>query len=253
VEVAAHETALASTELLQLRGLDWPENREGLMYLLSPLGVLDLPPPAMVERKPESGGLIETKLELSGAAKINDATSFLQLHGGHAHSAQVGVDLLPQWRQQAEFTLEIVLSADEVADAEQTCIVTLGPAERPNFALTCQDKQLVITMHGTNDQPAATLELGSFPINEPIHLFVVYGGGLLTAYRDGEEVARGDAPMGLMAGWEEGPLTVGADAKGMRAWHGIVEAMALYSRRFDAAEIERSARNYGLLTGRGAK
>lgn len=253
VVVAAHETALASTELLQIRSLSWPENRDGLMYLISPLGVLDLPPPAKVERNPVSGGLIEMNLELTGNARFNEETSFLQLQGGYAQPDQASIDHLPQWRQQTEFTLEVVVSAADMRDTEESCLVALGPAERPNFALSRLGEQLVMTMHGADDQPAAMLELGTFPTNEPIHLVIVYGGGLLTAYRDGEEVARGDAGMGLLAGWKEGPLTVGADAQGNQAWHGTVEAMALYSRAVDAREIERSARNYAVLAGRGEK
>jgi hypothetical protein len=77
-----------------------------------------------------------------------------------------------------------------------------------------------------------------------------YRDGRLTAYRDGAEMNSIEVPSGSFA-WREGPLTLGADASGTSNWQGTIEALAIHGRRLDAQEIERNARNYGLISGKG--
>jgi len=87
--------------------------------------------------------------------------------------------------------------------------------------------------------------------DSPVHFTVTYRNGELISYRDGMEIARSTEVWGSLAGWQPGPLTVGADASGERTWRGIMEALALYNRCLEPNEVARNARNYRLLAGRG--
>jgi ferric-dicitrate binding protein FerR (iron transport regulator) len=251
IDVSANETGLATSELLQVRGLHWPDSREGLMYLLSPLAVGDLPPPAMVARNPATGGLIETRLTLQGNAQFDNESAALVLAGGFASSAEAGTELLPVWRKTEAFTLEIVLAAEALQPDEEACVVSLGPVIGANFALLQRGQDLAIALHDPESPADAALQF-SLPAKEkPAHVTIVYRDGKVLAYRDGEEIVRGTAAVGLPSRWADGPLTLGGDAKGLQNWMGTMAALAIYNRALDPAEVQQNARNFASLMRRG--
>jgi hypothetical protein len=212
----------------------------------------------MVARNPATGGLLVTPLEMVGDAHLDRQRALLVLDGGYAQSTEAGDELLPLWPAQQDFTLAIAFTPgpDEPTNAPRQ-IVALGPANRPNFVLTQRDKSLTLALHGAHDQPAAKIDFElpdlktpAEKIALPVHLAMVYTGNSLIAYADGQELARTEAPAGLLAGWQAGPLTVGGSASGQQNWRGTVEALALYHRALDPGEVERNARSYRLLLGR---
>jgi len=83
------------------------------------------------------------------------------------------------------------------------------------------------------------------------HVTITYQDGELTAYQDGERLHRGDQLHGSLATWTPGSLVIGGDSRGQAAWHGTIEALAVYHRCLDAGEVARNVHHYRLLARPG--
>lgn len=251
ITVAAREAGVASAERFELRQLAWPDNRDSVGYLLSPLEFTAAGLPRMLARNPATGNLRMTELKPVGAAALNEFTFGFDLDGGYLQSHEAGPDLLAVMARQDAFTLEIVLSGaawDQGGPARIAALADNG--QSANFALMQEGDELVFSMRPAAGELTPQARFPSGSPQGPLHLALTYREGRLTVYRDGSEVARSNQFHGSLASWADGPLTLGADANGNGIWRGTIEALALYSRDLDAQEIARNARNYRVLSGR---
>jgi hypothetical protein len=249
--VAANESGLASRDTLQRKQLMWPDRRDGLAYLLSPLEVTDNKP-LMMARHQDTRNLRLTGLELRGEATLLESRLFYELNGGYLFSSDAGPDIIAASCGGSELTLEAVFCPASLDQAGPARIVALADeSDDPDFALAQDGADLTFSLR-TDAKPAASPpRLAINTADTPLHLTVTYRNGELIAYFDGMEIARSQDLWGSLAAWRPGPLTVGANASGERSWRGIMEALALYNRCLEPGEVARNARNYKLLAGRG--
>ncbi len=254
IAVAANESAMASPGTLELRKLTWPDRRDGLAYLFSPLESLkEENKPLTVVRNPDTRSLRATPLEPCGNASLVENRFFYELSGGYLKANDAGPDIFKTSRGGSELTLEAVFSPASMEQAGPARIVALtAEDDEPDFALDQEGPDFTFCLK-TDAKPATTTP-PRVTINTPetpVHLTMTYRNGELIAYRDGMEIARSKDLWGSLAAWRPGSLTVGADASGERTWRGIMEALALYNRCLEPSEVARNARNYRLLAGRG--
>jgi hypothetical protein len=252
--IAANESGMASRDTLQIRQLTWPDRRDGLAYLLSPLESTQKDnKPLTVVRNSDTRRLRITPLEPRGAATLLDSRVCYELNGGYLISGDAGPDIIKSSRGGSELTLEAVFSPASMDQSGPARIVSLSPeSEEPDFALDQDGSDVMFCI--MTDKKSTVKESPRMSINpadSPVHLTITYRNGELIAYRDGMEIARSTDFWGSLGPWQPGPLTVGADASGERTWRGIMEALALYNRCLEPGEVARNARNYRLLAGRG--
>jgi hypothetical protein len=252
--VAASESGLASRDTLQIRQLMWPDRRDGLAYLFSPLETRDDgKKPLSVARHPETRDLRVTTLEPRGDATLLESPLFVQLNGGYLISHDAGPDIFRTSRGGSELTLEAVFCPANLTQEGPARIVALADEnDSADFALAQEGCDVTFSLRtDAAPTPPAPPRLTISSADTPLHLTVTYRHGELIVYRDGMEIARSKDLWGSLAAWNPGPLTFGADAGGERPWRGILEAFALYNRCLEPGEVARNARNYRLLAGRG--
>jgi hypothetical protein len=252
IMVAATESGMASRDTLQIRQLTWPDRRDGLAYLFSPLETTKDEKPLTVSRSPETRRLSFTSLEPRGAATLGESRLFYELNGGNLYS-DAGRDISTICRGGSELTLEAVFSPANLDQSGPARILALADeSDSPDFSLGQEGADVTFSLRTDASEPLASPpRLPITSADSPLHLTVTYRNGELIAYRDGTEIARWKEPLGSLGAWKSGPLTVGADASGEHPWRGILEAFALYNRCLEPGEVARNARNYRLLAGRG--
>jgi hypothetical protein len=254
ITVAANESGMASPSTLQIRELTWPDRRDGLAYLFSPLESAQKEnKPLTVVRSPETRRLRNTPLEPRGEASLLESRWFYELNGGYLVSSDAGPDIIAASRSGSELTLEAIFSPASMEQAGPARIISLATEDdEPEFALDQEGSDLMFCIKtDTKPATAAPPRVTIASAETPVHLTMTYRNGELIAYRDGMEIARSQDLWGSLAPWRPGPLTVGADASGERNWRGIMEAVALYNRCLEPGEVARNARNYRQLAGRG--
>jgi hypothetical protein len=252
--VAANESGLASRDTLQLRQLTWPDRRDGLAYLLSPLETTPKDgKPLMLARHPETRSLRRTDLQPRGEATLLESRLFYELNGGYLFSDDAGPDIFAAGSGGSELTLEAVFCPASLDQAGPARILALADnSDDSDFALAQDGADVMFSLRTDAKQTAASPPRLTINMADTrLHLTVTYRNGELIAYRDGMEIARSKDLWGSLAAWRSGPLTVGADASGEHAWRGIMEAFALYNRCLEPGEVARNARNYRLLAGYG--
>ena len=253
ITVKANESGLASGERLVVRQVDWPDDHQSIAYIYSPFDFLTQVAPVSASRSPDSGRLWDAVLTPIGSAALNDFTAAMELSGGYVKSDEAGTDLWHALNEHSELTLEIVLSAAKVDQDGLARIVALADdGQRANLLLAQEGDELVFRLQTSAGQKPQELRFPSGNLQEATHLAVTYREGSLTVYRDGVNVKSSEAEQGSFA-WQEGSLTIGADASGMSNWHGTVEALAIHGRCLDSQEIARNARAYRLLSGKNSK
>ena len=252
--VSANQSGLASRDTLQIRQLMWPDRRDGLAYLYSPLEAAENEnKPLMLARNPETRRLRPTELEPRGRATLLESRLFYELNGGYLFDSVAGPAISDVSRGGSELTLEAIFSPASLEQAGPARIVALADeSDDPDMALAQDGPEVTFCLRTTDaKQPATSSRVSIQTADTPMHLTVTYRNGELIVYRDGIEIARSKDLLGSLAAWRSGPLTVGADASGKNPWRGILEAFALYNRCLEPGEVARNARNYRLLAGRG--
>lgn len=251
--VAASESGLASRDNLQIRQLTWPDRRDGLSYLFSPLESTPKDnKPLMVARHPQTRHLRLTELQPHGEATLLESRLVYELNGGYLSSGDAGPDIFAASRGGSELTLEAIFCPASLDQAGPARIVSLADdSDNPDFALAQDGSDVTFSLRTDAKQATSPSRLPITTADTPLHLTMTYRHGELIAYRDGMEIARSKDLLGSLAAWRSGPLTVGADASGGHPWRGIMEAFALYNRCLEPGEVARNARNYRLLAGRG--
>lgn len=256
--VAAHESGVATAEEFHVQALEWPEQKKAIAFLLSPLKLTEHDSlPVMAARSPESGNLRVTELQPRGAVRLLE-TSCWELAGGSLISEEAGPDLRAAFASSSEFTLEAAFTPAAANQPGMARIAALAEEDgAANFALSQEGNELLFLLRTER----AADEVVRFPLlapdeplaqrQQPRHLTITYQGSELVAYLNGGVVARHHAERGPLAHWRDGPLTLGATARGEHAWHGQVEALVLYNRCLTPTEIARSVTSYRLLVGRG--
>jgi len=251
--VTASETGIAARDVLQTRQLIWPDRRDGLTYLLSPLETCepDNDKPLMVARNPDTRNMRVAALEARGDAALLESRLAYELKGGHLISAEAGADIFELSRGRLEMSLEAVFAPASLDQTGPARIVALADNnEPPNFTLSQDGGEVTFLLRTDTDLPKDLPRLAVHSSESPFHLTITYRSGELIAYLEGMEIARSKNVLGSLAPWRSGPLTAGADASGERSWRGVLEALAVYNRCLEPGEVLRNAQNYRLLARR---
>jgi hypothetical protein len=249
IDVAAHESGLATPESLDLRTVVWPSVTEGLAFVFDPFAHR-IPQ----TRNPITGNWLSAPLEVVGSAVVNNLTDEYELSGGHFLAPREGEDIVKVSRESREFALEIVFSPSPAVRPGPARIVGLEADDGSNcFALSQEDDGFVWELRTGSTPPPAPLRFGlNWPKNLPdlIHLTISYRDGRLAIFQNARLIATRDDWHGSLAKWQEGPLAIGADSRGQSAWQGSIESLAIYHRWLDSEEVERNVQYYRILSGR---
>jgi hypothetical protein len=248
IDVAAHESGLATPDSLDLRTVEWPSSTDGLAFVFDPFAHR-IPQ----TRNPLTGNWLSAPLEPVGSAMVNELDNRYELSGGYFPAPDEGADIVRVSRDFQEFTLDIAFAPSP----EQRGLARIAGLESNDgatcFSLSQEGDELVFELDTGSPNSFAPLRVplsAAAKTGEAVHLTICYRDGQLTAYRSGRAIASRDEWHGSLAAWQEGPLLIGADSRGQNAWRGSVESLALYHRCLDSAEVARNVQNYQILSGR---
>ena len=248
IDVAASESGLATPDSLDLRKVEWPSVTEGLAFVFDPF-VHRIPQ----TRNPISGNWLSAPLETVGSAVVNELNDIYELSGGHFLAPREGQDIVKVSRESREFALEIVLSPSPVLQPGLARVVGLDGDDGSNcFALSQENDGFAWELRTDTAPPPAPQRFGlDRPKNSAdlIHLTISYRDGRLAIFQNARLITSRDDWHGSLAAWQEGPLVIGADSRGLNAWRGSVESLAIYHRCLDSAEVARNVQNYQILSG----
>jgi hypothetical protein len=241
--VAANETAVANTEGLVLRELQWPDAPDNL--LLSLWGRDNTP----LVRSPEANLDHETPFELRGSVQFVQGVNVYNLNGGSLYSWEAGEDLIDNIRKLGSFTVEAVVMPDSYRATEARILALGDQGETASFRLLQRGNELVFELWTDPNHPPQELKLGRVKADRAVHVAVSYDGSTLTGFLQGEEKSR---ISGLKPGlaWPPGALSIGADANGRHAWRGTLCDLAISDHALPGFEIVRSRGQYQTLFAR---
>jgi hypothetical protein len=245
VLVADNESGLASAGGLDHRAVEWPENTAGLAFGYDPFKRTE----ARFANPDKPGNMTLAEYDVLGSAAQNDFSGVLELSGGYLREDEGGKDLVTLCQPAEGFTLEIVFSPAKSQANSPARIVSLGgEAGTTNLVFSQEGDSLRFEL--ATDGPMPQPLVIPLPAARPVHLTITYQNGELVAYTSGRVVAQSAEWQGGFWGWTPGPLVIGADSRGGASWHGMIEALAIYTRRLDAAEVARNMQHYRVLAGR---
>ena len=226
LRLAANQSGIATAATIQNNEVQWPVNRISAAYLFEGL---DTPQYA---RNPESGNLRDTPLEAIGKA-VSSPKFALSLRGGCYRTEEGGKDALVHIKNAGEFGCDILFTPDKSRSPEPAVICSFGPHGRENFLLLQFARGLVVQLRGDSGTVPTVIELGDVSLGTQHYVSFACKQGKVSAVVDGVEVVAKDEFQSPIAGWEEGPLVLGADALGKRAWQGEIAAVALFDQFVD--------------------
>jgi ferric-dicitrate binding protein FerR (iron transport regulator) len=244
ITVADNESGLASDDVLDHRTVKWPEDTAALAFAFDPFTRTE-----GLFRNPESGNLNPAEYEVVGSAAANRLRGLVELSGGCLRELEGGRDIVTLSQSSSQFSLELVFTPAPNQPNSPARIVSLeGEAGSPNFVLSQAGNQLLFEFlsDGGDQRPLAV----PLPASRPLHVTLSCQDGAMVAYVAGKAVAQRADQLGSLATWTHGPLVIGADGRGHSAWHGTIEALAIYHRAVAADEAARNVHHYRLLAGR---
>ena len=207
-------------------GLTWPVNPEGLQFVWAN----------------RSGG---NEIRTPGAARICRFLPrgrarygrFLDLRpAGGWFSAEAGAaELVEACRASGQFTMELVVTLEEMPSGAMPIMGSLAPDAECNFSLGVRDGNLVFRLKTDNSRDGAEVDLGPVVTGAPHHVVCAYRSGSLACFVNGQRKALATNITGGLSNWQPAELSVG-DARSETQWRGSVEGVALYSRRLRANE-----------------
>ncbi|MFN0016854.1 MAG: FecR domain-containing protein [Pirellulaceae bacterium] len=240
LQLAANQSGIATAANIQPRDVQWPVNRDFAAYIFEGL---DTPQYA---RNPETGNLRETPLEAVGEAVKSKSQSLL-MSGGNYRSEESGKDALSFIKKSGEFACDILFTSDKTQSTEPAVLCTLGPLGNENFQLVQTGQDLFVHLHCGLSKSPTVLELGEISLGMPHYVSLACKEGKVSAIVDGVQVIITDEFQSTIASWEEGPLVLGADAAGKRAWRGEISALALFDQYFDKAFADANRERFKQL------
>lgn len=240
LHVAANHSGIATAANIQPKEVQWPVNRISAAYMFEGL---DKPQYA---RNPDSGNLRDTPLEATGAAKASQKFA-LQLRGGSYRSEEGGSDVLAVIKKSGEFGCDILFTPDKARNPEPAVLCSFGPTGNENFVLLQTGQGLVVQLRGTAASSPTVLDLGEITLGKPHYVSFACQEGKVIAVVDGVEVIASSEFQNPIANWEEGPLVLGADASGMRAWRGEIAALVLFDQFVDKPLADANRQRFGQL------
>lgn len=230
---------------------DWLVSRRGLVYGYA-FGVTSVSQPRVIafDEKGErteagknasfvanrDGGLVAR-----GVARLDH--NFALLTEGGSFLATGGVThLTAACKSSGAFTVEALLTPVRVPLQGRGTILWVGPSSgSPNLALCQEGAKITLRLRTAvaGNATESTTELCTWPDAGTHHLAVTFAGAVLTAYLDGQPVRPGVPVAGDLSRWRAAELVFGDDFQATANWPGKLEAIAVYDRALDAAEVRQ--------------
>ncbi|MCE9526021.1 MAG: FecR domain-containing protein [Planctomycetales bacterium] len=240
LRLAANESGVATAAKIKLQKVQWPVNRMAAAYLFEGLDQQQF------ARNPETGNPRDTPLEASGEASGSKEFA-LVFRDGSYRSEEGGKDALAVIKKSGEFACDILFTSDKTLHPETAVICAFGPQGSENFQLVQTGKELFVHLHRGIGKTPTVIELGEISLGTPHYASFACKDGRVFAVVDGVEVIANGEFQSTIASWEEGPLVLGADAAGKRAWHGEIAALALFDQFFDKALADANRERFKQL------
>jgi hypothetical protein len=220
LHLTANESGVATAANIQPNKALWPVNRASAAFLYEEV---DKP----LARNPESGNLRETSL-------LDEAD-------------EAGKDTLSFVKKSGEFACDIVFTPEKTISLQPAVLCSFGPYGNENFLLIQRGKELSVQLRGASSSTPIVVELGEITLGSPHYVSFSCRDGAIVAVVDGVEVSAKEEMQSPIAGWEEGPLVLKADASGKRPWRGDIAALAIFDQFVDKALSDANRLRYKQL------
>ncbi|MBC7853939.1 MAG: FecR domain-containing protein [Pirellulaceae bacterium] len=220
LKLRANESGIATAASIQPNKLLWPVNRDSAVFLFEGVDY-------QFSRNPETGNLRPTPLE--------------------GWSDEAGQDALSLVKKSGEFACDIRFTPDKNSNPQPAVLCSFGPQGNENFLLVQKAKELFVQLRSGLGMPPTVLELGEITLGKPHYVSFACKEGKLGAVVDGVEISVNAEFENTIGSWEEGPLVLGADASGKRAWRGEIAALAIFDQFVDKSLSDANRKRFQQL------
>ena len=233
--VAANRARL--NELLD-QTIMWPGSLEGIVFLWMP--------------EKERGSLARMKglfckLEARGEARYDD-DGFMVLDDGSFIAPVVNDLLRTRCMKTSRLTIESVLEPRDRRQRGPARIISFSmDGSNRNFTLGQEGDHLILRLKVSETGPRGNgheVRLCEMPENGAFHVIVTYSPNQLKCYLNGKKVYETEEVRGDLGGWEPHHFVLGDEYRENRDWHGVVRAVAIYSRALSEEEAKKNFEAY---------
>lgn len=248
VELTTGHQLVASPNEFRITPGNWPTNKNGLLFLLSPT--------TTVSQNPNQGLQVLAEGPKDSPAILRPRRNAvfqqgrMQFRGGaflaEDQTAQV---LLESCQKSHEFSVETTFQTSDVNQTGPARWITFSTSSHAwNFSLAQEDDQCILRLltRTKSGDHKNELPLFTIPDEQPHHVVVTYSPGNLSCYLDGKPVALDSRIQGNFANWTSQHLLFGNEWNGDREWQGALSGVAIYHRVLSAEEVARNGLHFRL-------
>lgn len=249
LEIAAGHQVIASDGELRAAPGDWPIDKTGLAFLLSPLATVSHTANQGVQLFAE--GLKQTPAVLRPREDARFEQARMVFRGGaFLVDDSTAAGLLKACQDSNQISIEATFQTVEPSPTGAARWISFSTdAEEGNFALEQRGNRLVLRLLTSNADGAEIFQetpLFEIPDDLRHHVVVTYSPGDLHCYLDGEPVDLALKVEGTFAAWKPEHFLFGDEWTGGREWQGQLSGVAVYHRAITTEEAARNALHFRL-------
>jgi hypothetical protein len=149
-------------------------------------------------------------------------------------------------QNKKSFSLEILVTPDEVFDTEQTkCLLEFGEPSGKRITLQQKQSNLELVIHSESD---LRIQAGKLKPGRPLHLAITSVDGRIECWIDAKTVGKGNAAQFAFSDNGQVRLSLGANLAGENPWRGRLERVRVYQHALASEEVLRSSNSAKLAT-----
>lgn len=222
----------------------WPVSEQGLLFLWENNRAGN--------RSASEGVFARDALAVASGEARFGAHNEMWLHRGSVRVEGFDEAINRAIKKSDAFTLELVLRSASARQFGPRRVITMSVDRNDlNFYLGQNSDRLVFRLRTTETGPRGEeIELCPIEAGRACHVVVSYGRGVLTCHVDGKLVKQSPQFEGNLSDWNDAArLLFGDEWRGVnRQWSGLVEGVAIYSRKITGEEIARKHELYTAKT-----
>lgn len=249
LEIAAGHQVIASASELRAAPQEWPIDKTGLVFLLSPLATVSRTANQGVQLFAEGSSKTPVILRPREDARFEQGR--MDFRGGaFLVDDSTASDLLKACQNTSEMSVEMTFQTLEWSQAGPARWVSFSnDSHQGNFAVEQQGHRCLLRLLTSKADGAGIFQeipLFEIPDDQPHHVVVTYSPGNLHCYLDGQPIEVVANVQGTFAAWKSEHLLFGNEWTGGREWQGRLTGVAIYHRAIPAEEAARNALHFRL-------
>ncbi|MCA9067977.1 MAG: FecR domain-containing protein [Planctomycetaceae bacterium] len=248
VELVTGHQLVASPKVFRITPGNWPTDKAGLVFLLSPKAEVSQTLDQGLQVFAEGPDQAPAVLRPRGNAAFEQGRMQFQ-NGAFLVDDQTTQTLLEGCQKSNELTLEVTFQTSDLNQTGPARWITFSTSSHAwNFTLAQKGDQCVLRLLTQTDSGEQRNEKPLFPIpdDQPHHLVVTYASGELRCYLDGTLKGSEKMDQGTFANWTSQHLLFGDEWNGNRQWQGNLSGIAIYDRVLTPDEVTRNALHFRL-------